>query len=140
MVTVITNVNITPLRRIVHPKGDVFHALKRSEDSFKGFGEAYFTSIIQDEVKGWKKHTEMVMNLVVPQGDVEFYFFNENTDQKNSVRVNADNYVRITVLPGVWVAFKGVGSSTNLILNLASLEHNPDEAVNVPLKTFTFGD
>ena len=38
-------VTLTPLRRIPLEKGDVMHALKATDDSFTGFGEAYFTQI-----------------------------------------------------------------------------------------------
>ena len=47
-------------------KGNIFHALKSSEEDFDKFGEAYFTEITKDETKGWKKHTHMMMNLIVP--------------------------------------------------------------------------
>ena len=46
---------VTPLKQIFHPKGDVYHALKASDNTFVGFGEVYFTTINQGETKGWKK-------------------------------------------------------------------------------------
>ena len=58
---------LTPLQQITHPKGDIFHAMKVSDDGFIGFGEAYFSTINKDVIKGWKKHTEMTLNLVVEQ-------------------------------------------------------------------------
>ena len=67
-------VTTTPLRRIYHPKGDVLHALKSTESDYQGFGEAYFTTIIKNETKGWKKHQRMTMNLIVPTGSVRFFF------------------------------------------------------------------
>lgn len=38
----IEGVLITPLKKIYHPKGDIFHALKNMEVGYEGFGEAYF--------------------------------------------------------------------------------------------------
>ena len=46
-------VNISELKKITHPKGDIYHALKSSENSYQGFGEAYFTNIHSGEIKGW---------------------------------------------------------------------------------------
>jgi len=56
---------LTPLRKIEHSKGDVFLAMIASDKDFSGFGEAYFSTINKSDVKGWNKHTEMTLNLVV---------------------------------------------------------------------------
>lgn len=121
---------LTPLKRIHHPKGDVLHAMKKSDCGFDGFGEAYFSTIYQGEIKGWKKHTYMTLNLVVPVGEVEFVIYDE-TDFL-SVTLSSNNYQRLTVQSGLWVAFRGIGES-NMLLNIASLEHDPQEAINVAL-------
>ena len=71
--TLMEGVTLTPLRQIHHSKGDVFHALKNTESSFSEFGEAYFTTVHAGETKGWKKHTRMRMNLIVPVGSVRFF-------------------------------------------------------------------
>lgn len=132
----IKGVLITPLKQIFHEKGDIFHALKASESSFCNFGEAYFSSIHYSDVKGWKKHRHMVMNIIVPVGSVKFNFVNEESGERDSIIVNVDNYCRLTVGAGLWVAFEGVSKDLNMILNIASMEHDPDEAINVPIQTF----
>ena len=48
---------LTPLKQIKHPLGDLYHAMKKSDKDFSGFGEAYFSTVNQGCVKGWKKHT-----------------------------------------------------------------------------------
>ena len=72
-------VTLTPLKKITHPKGDIFHAMKASDDGFFGFGEAYFSTVNQGEVKGWKKHTEMTLNLVVVTGEIKFVVYDDNS-------------------------------------------------------------
>ena len=128
-------VTLTPLKKITHPKGDIFHAMKASDDGFFGFGEAYFSTVNQGEVKGWKKHTEMTLNLVVVIGEIEFVVYDDNSFY--SVRLSKNNYQRLTVDPGLWVSFRGV-SVENMLLNLASIEHNPDESVNIDLNAFDY--
>lgn len=123
---------LTPLKRIYHPKGDVFHGMKKSDDGFSGFGEAYFSTIHFGDIKPWKKHFEMTLNFVVPMGEVRFVIFDdrENSITKNcftDVVLGENNYQRLTIPPDVWVAFSGISSGTNLLLNLANLEHRPDE-------------
>ena len=130
-------VQCTELKRIPHPKGDILHVLKSSEYGYFEFGEAYFSIINQNEIKGWKKHSRMVMNLIVPVGDVTFYLFDDVNEVHSEYRVNTDNYVRLTVPPGYWMAFEGHDEPLNLVLNIASIEHDPNESINVDINHFT---
>ena len=123
-------VTLTPLKRMYNPKGDIFHAMKRSDDGFDGFGEAYFSTINQNDIKGWKKHTKMTLNLVVVTGEVEFVVY--DSVDFFSAKLSKDNYQRLTVESGLWLAFRGLGDE-NILLNLASIEHNSNESENVDL-------
>lgn len=129
-------IELTPLKQISHPKGDIYHALKVQEASFAGFGEAYFTTIKSGETKGWKKHHHMTMNLVVPVGTVRFHLHDDETQSTSCFELGESNYQRLTVGPGMWMAFSGIGDDLNLVLNLASIPHDPDECVNLPLEAF----
>ncbi|EJL6645127.1 dTDP-4-dehydrorhamnose 3,5-epimerase, partial [Vibrio cholerae] len=64
----IEGVVVTPLKQILLDKGAVFHGIKSTDDTFYGFGEAYFSQANHSSIKGWKKHTKMNMNLIVPVG------------------------------------------------------------------------
>ena len=54
---------LTPLKQITHLKGNIFHAMKASDDGFSGFGEAYFSTVNKFDIKGWKKHTNRSWSL-----------------------------------------------------------------------------
>lgn len=123
---------LTPLKQIHNPKGDIFHAMKKSDYGFEEFGEAYFSTIHQDDIKGWKKHTRMTLNLVVPVGEIEFVVYDNQTKEFFSVKLSHGNYQRLTVKPNLWMAFRGIAEK-NMLLNLASIEHDPNEAVNIDL-------
>jgi dTDP-4-dehydrorhamnose 3,5-epimerase len=129
-------VELNRLKKIDNPKGDIFHALKSTENSFVGFGEAYFSSIKEKEIKGWKKHTEMTMNIIVPVGSIVFYIFDDVLDKGISYKLGENNYKRLTIKPGYWVAFEGLGKDLNLLLNIASIGHDPLESLNLPIETF----
>lgn len=130
---------VTPLKQIFHPKGDVYHALKASDPGFGGFGEAYFTTVLSGETKGWKKHTRMLMNLVVPVGLVAFHLHDEASGVTTTHLIGEGHYARLTVPPGCWMAFSGRGNALNLVCNLASIEHLAEEAINRPLDVFPLG-
>lgn len=129
---------LTPLNQIHHPKGDIFHGMKKSDNGYDGFGEAYFSTINQDDIKGWKKHTEMTLNLVVTVGEIKFVVYDEETKEFFSVTLSQKNYQRLTVKPNLWMAFQGIGEY-NMLLNLASIEHNPNEAINIDMDKIVYG-
>ena len=128
-------VTLTPLKKITHPKGDVFHAMKASENGFCGFGEAYFSTVNQGEAKGWKKHREMTLNLVVVTGEIEFVVY--DGDSFFNVKLSKDNYQRLTIKPNLWLAFRGIRDE-NILLNLANIEHNSNESENEKLDDFDY--
>lgn len=139
----IDGLTITPLKKIKHEKGDVYHALKCSEESFTQFGEAYFSTVQSGVVKGWKKHTEMKMNLVVPVGSIRFVLFDDRPESSTNgvfyeITLSHDNYCRMTVAPGIWMAFQGQGHELNLLLNIASIEHSPVEAKTAVLESISY--
>ena len=134
----IDGVALTPLKKIQHPMGDVFHGMKKSDVGFSGFGEAYFSTINNGEIKGWNKHKRMTLNLVVPMGEVTFVIYDDREKSRSKgkffeVTLSQANYHRLTVPPGIWIAFKGNNSKPNLILNIADLEHDPEEIERLEL-------
>ena len=126
---------ITPLEQITHPKGGILHAMKASDKGSSGFGEAYFSTVNNNEIKGWKKHTKMTLNLVVVTGEIEFVVY--DGDDFFNVKLSKNNYQRLTVGPNLWLAFRGLDNE-NMLLNLASIEHDPNESENVDLDFFNY--
>lgn len=134
-------ITVNPLKIISGQDGSVMHALKQEEESFSQFGEAYFSTVHEGAIKGWKKHTKMISNLIVPSGEIKFVFYDsrdqsETKDKYFSINLSTDNYQRITVEPGLWMAFKGISSGLNMVLNLASIQHDPSEAINKSIEEF----
>jgi dTDP-4-dehydrorhamnose 3,5-epimerase len=139
----IDGVLITPLRRIANPKGDVLHAIKRSAPGFRAFGEAYFSQVLPGDTKGWKRHRRMTLNLVVPVGAIQFGIVDDRAGSATrgqffSVTLGDPQYARLTVPPGLWMAFRGVATTHSLLLNVADEEHDPAEADNAELNAFPF--
>jgi len=139
----IEGVILTPLKKITHPKGDILHGVKKSDHGFVDFGEAYFTKVNFGEIKGWNKHKRMTLNLIVPTGKVVFVVYDdrENSETKGSflsIEISVDAYQRLTVPPGVWLAFKGMSDGTNLILDVTDMEHDPDEGERLNLEQIEY--
>ena len=126
---------LTPLKRIHNEKGDIFHAMKKSDKGFNGFGEAYFSTISKGEIKGWKKHTRMTLNIIVPVGKIELVVYDGS--EFFSIILSNKNYQRLTIEPDLWLAFRGLAEE-NMLLNIASIEHNLSEAINKDLSEISY--
>lgn len=124
------HIEVSSLKRIEVDGGDVMHAIKKTDQSFAGFGEAYFSNIFDSHIKAWKLHSEMTMNLIVPLGRVRFVFA-ETAKLGNFIfrveEIGEGCYCRITVPPGIWFGFQGRGGQNNLVLNISNVLHHPNE-------------
>lgn len=122
---------LTPERQIPTSGGAVFHALKQTSAGFKGFGEAYFSLVDSQTARDWKCHSRMTLNLVVPVGKVAFLLARRVgtswVDYHYAV-LGSENYARLTVSPGWFMTFVGLGPGQSLLMNLADIVHDPDEA------------
>ncbi len=129
----IDDCKLTPLRILPSEKGAVMHALRSTDEGFAAFGEAYFSTVKKGVTKGWKRHRRMTLNLVVPVGHIRFMLQDDRPGsptygQTDEVELSPENnYQRLTVPPGVWLAFEGMADGTNLLLNIADLPHDPTE-------------
>ena len=128
----IEGVELTPLKVISGDSGDVLHAMKRTEFSFHGFGEAYFSTVNKGAIKAWKRHHKMTLNLVVPCGEIKFVLYDDRQGsptygQINELPLSLQNYQRLTVPPMVWLGFKGLSDNLNMLMNVSNIPHDPDE-------------
>ena len=137
----LTDILVTPLRRIENAGGDVMHGMKQSDVGYTGFGEAYFSWVSAGAIKAWKRHTQMTMNVVVPVGQVRFVFRCVNADGIEEFRVEkigVDRFVRITVPPGIWFGFQGLHTPQSLLLNIANIPHDPNEVERLALTDINY--
>jgi len=140
---VLDGVLLTSLKIIDTVGGDVLHGLKQGDPGFNGFGEAYFSIVDTDAIKAWKRHHEMVLNLIVPVGTVRFVLFDDRSEsttcgEYQEVILSRNNYQRLTVPPMLWMGFQGGAEDANILLNVASVPHRPDEVDRLALEEIEY--
>ena len=130
----IDGVTLHEEKQIIVPKGNIFHAIKSNSEGFCGFGEAYFSQIEKCAIKGWKRHNRYTLNIVVPVGAIRFVIYDDRAGsptkgQFEDIIISVkDNYKRLTVAPGLWMAFQGLGDGISMLMDIIPETHNPDEA------------
>ena len=128
----IHDIRVTPLARIPDERGAVFHMLRSDSEVFEAFGEIYFSMVYPGAIKGWHKHQRMTLNYAVPVGTIKLVCFDDRSGSETNgmlfeAFVGELNYVLVTIPPGIWNGFKGIGDKPALVANCATIPHAPDE-------------
>lgn len=129
----ISGVAIHPLVRIEDAQGPVLRMLRSDEPHFEQFGEIYFSTVFPGAIKAWRRHRNTTSNLAVPIGLVQLVLFDDRPDSPTSgvvadLVLGGASYNLVTVPPGIWSGFRGLGESAALVANCANRPHDPDEA------------
>ncbi len=120
---------VKPQKIIKNEKGNILHALKKDEEQFNGFGEAYFSLIKYNAIKAWRRHNKATMNLIVPFGKIKLVVLDDRKINtiKQEIFISVDNYVRVTIPPKLWTGFIGLSKDTSIVLNVTDIQHDPEE-------------
>jgi dTDP-4-dehydrorhamnose 3,5-epimerase len=128
----IEGVMVKPLRRIPDERGAIYHMVKVTDPDFKQFGEIYFSVVNPGAIKGWHVHKAMTLNYAVVKGMIKLVLYDARVKSPTKgmlqeIFMGDDNYVLVTVPPGVVNGFKGIGVEQSIVANCASHPHDPDE-------------
>jgi len=143
MIASIKNIILTPVEIIDNPKGEILKGMDCADKGFSGFGEAYFSAVKPEQIKGWNRHKLMTLNLIVPIGSVKFVVIDDKNDgiNKNNifeVELSIHNYQRLTIPPGLWVGFECTSKTKSFILNIADMVHDPNEIERIDLEKINY--
>lgn len=128
----IDDVIITPLKQIFDERGKVMHMLREDFPVYQRFGEIYFSCTYPGVIKAWHLHKEMTLNYSVITGAIKYVLYddraNSNTrGQVQEIFMSPENYCLVTVPPGIWNGFKGVGTKDSILANCSTIPHDPNE-------------
>ncbi len=129
----VQGVEIHPLRQITDERGSVMHMIRADSPHFQGIGEVYFSVVKAGVVKAWKKHRVMTQNIAVPIGEIRLTIYDDRPDSKTrgalqEIVTGVNHYALVRIPPLVWYGFKGLGKTESMLVNCASIPHDPAEA------------
>jgi dTDP-4-dehydrorhamnose 3,5-epimerase len=128
----ISGVKITQLGQFHDERGKVMRMLRASDSAFTKFGEIYFSTVYPGVVKGWHKHLRMTINYACILGSIKVVLFDSRPRSTtfgvvSEFFLSPENYLLLSVPPGIWNGFKGLGVPTSIVANCADIEHSSDE-------------
>ena len=130
----IAGVTVRSLRRIADDRGMVMHMLRADDPWFEQFGEIYFSVVNPGKIKGWHLHRAMTLNYAVVAGRIELVCHDarEGSSTRGAVwkaLLGEEAYSLVTIPPGIWNGFRGLGPAPAIVANCATLPHDPEEIV-----------
>lgn len=135
----IEGVALEPLRQFADDRGAVYRVF-RNYGHDVSIDEVYISRVNHGIVKGWKRHRRMTQRFAVPYGSMRLVLFDgrQNSPTRGSIMETTldvkDNYALLTVPPGVWYAFGCLSPDFALMLNVADMIHEDNEADVLPLE------
>ena len=128
----IADVLIQPLRQIPDERGKIMHLLRSDDPYFEQFGEIYFSVVYPGVIKGWHRHQVMTLNYAVVSGMIKLVLYDdrENSPTHGEVQeifVGEANYMLVKIPPLIWNGFKGIGTTSAIVANCATIPHDPNE-------------
>ena len=128
----IDGIVITPLRQIPDERGKIMHMMRADDPQFERFGEIYFSMVYPGAIKAWHLHTKMTLHYAVVSGMIKLVLYDPrpSSPTKGEVQeifLGEQNYARVKIPPGIYNGFKGVGTTSALVANCATIPHDPAE-------------
>jgi dTDP-4-dehydrorhamnose 3,5-epimerase len=128
----IEGVQIKELDVISDERGWLMEILRCDDDIFKQFGQVYLSTAYPGVVKGWHYHKKQTDNFTCVHGMMKVALYDARDDSstcKNLMElfIGDKNPVLISVPPGVYHGFKGIGTQTAFFVSIPTLPYNYDE-------------
>ncbi|MHB1651435.1 MAG: dTDP-4-dehydrorhamnose 3,5-epimerase family protein [Desulfitobacteriaceae bacterium] len=132
----IAGVRVKPLRQIIDERGKIMPMLREDDEGFERFGEIYFSTVLPGVIKGWHLHQKMVLNYAVIAGLIKLVLYDARPQSATNGElmeffIGDGNYCLVTIPPGIWNGFKGVGLKEAIVANCATIPHDPEEILRL---------
>ena len=78
--------------------------------------DVYFTSVYKDVVKGWHGYKTKTICFTCISGCIKLVLVDLRTSYFDEIIIGTDNYMAVSVPPGVFSAFKGISPISEVIV------------------------
>jgi len=138
----IDGVHIKKLKFIRDERGRLMEILRRDDNVFKKFGQAYVTTAKPNAVKAWHYHKKQSDNFFCIFGKMRVGLYDSRKDSRTfgktqDIVMDFEKPALLTIPPGVWHGFECAGKSEAAIMNLCTHLYEykkPDEYRVHPFK------
>jgi dTDP-4-dehydrorhamnose 3,5-epimerase len=120
------------LKVIPDERGRLMEILRKDDDLFLGFGQAYMTSTYPGVVKAWHMHEKQTDNVVCLQGMLKLVLYDGRRGSKTfgeleQYYIGVHNPLLVQIPAGVYHGWMCVSPEEALVVNLPTLPYNHEE-------------
>jgi dTDP-4-dehydrorhamnose 3,5-epimerase len=131
----IDGVKVKHLRVIPDERGRLMEILRRDDDLFLNFGQAYVTTAYPGVVKGWHYHKKQADNMTVVRGMMKLVLYDSREHSPtykliNEIFFGEHQPLLVQIPPFVFHGFKTISEYEALVINIPTEPYqydNPDE-------------
>ena len=113
-------------------RGRFVELVRADEPGLGAFGQVHLTTLYPGVVKAWHRHRHRTDTVCVVSGMARLGLYDAREDSKTKEELNqfflgVHAPLRITIPPGVWFGFKGIGDGEALMLVHTDQPHDPKD-------------
>ena len=128
----IDGVIIKKLKVIPDERGWLMEILRCDDPQFRQFGQVYLSTAYPGVVKAWHYHKKQTDNFTCVKGMMKVALYDarkkyETYGQLMELFIGERNPTLITVPPGVYHGFKGIGTETAFFISIPDLPYTPQD-------------
>jgi len=138
-VKLIDGVRTKALRVIPDERGRVMEMLRRDEDIYEGFGQAYLTTAYPGVVKAWHLHRKQADNMVAVRGMMKVALYDPREESPsrglvNEIFLGEHNPMLLHIPKGVYHGFKCVSETEAMVVNFPTepYDHEDPDEYRIP--------
>ncbi|UCF68328.1 MAG: dTDP-4-dehydrorhamnose 3,5-epimerase family protein [Acidobacteriota bacterium] len=126
----IEGVCVDRLEPRVDERGRLVELFRRDDPATRDYGQIHVTTLYPGVVKAWHRHRRRADVIAVVAGMARLGLYDERQGSATEGELNqfflgVHAPMRITIPPGVWFGFKGMGTDEAVIVVLTSQPFDP---------------
>ena len=134
---------ITRPQQFPDERGTVKHFITENDPQFQHFGEVYMTTVYKDVIKGFHGYVSKTLHYVVPIGNIKLVMYDNRSASSTyqdfeEVFLGQENYIRLTIPPGVFSAFRGMSNPYSLAVICADEVFDENKTLRIPIKDLPY--
>lgn len=144
-----SEVTITPLQQFPDERGSNKLIMQSGDPGFGDIQQVYVSTVYPGTVKGWHRHKQKTLNYTCVAGIIRLVI-TPDLDKIPIRRVRPSdlvfqeivmgetNYCRVSIPPGTWNAFMGLGYKEAIVVNCATLPYSEADIERLPWNYFAY--
>jgi dTDP-4-dehydrorhamnose 3,5-epimerase len=127
----INGVEIKQLKPFPDERGKVMELLRKDDDIFQEFAQAYLTTAYPEVIKAWHYHKLQKDLFVCVKGMIKLVLYDSRKGSKTKGEINQfflgeQNPILVKIPENVFHGFKAIGTGEAVVINFPTQTYNKD--------------